>query len=87
MGMKKPTNDSPICSATEEHDFDTARYNLMEKALITIESIFYYGDFKAETMNERSLEKILKTLGFWSYSEDELIRKIGSAGDTKDENS
>ena len=41
-----------------------------------IGSIFYYGDFKAETLNERELEKELRALGYFFESEDELMAKL-----------
>lgn len=41
-----------------------------------ISTIFFHGDFKAETANERELEQILKKLGYYFKSENELIKKL-----------
>lgn len=41
-----------------------------------IGSIFFYGDFKAETHNERELEKELRALGYFFESEAELMAKL-----------
>jgi hypothetical protein len=41
-----------------------------------IGSIFFYGDFKAETYNERELEKLLRKHGYFFESEEELLNKI-----------
>ena len=41
-----------------------------------IGSIFFYGDFKAETHNERELEKELRELGYFFESEADLMAKL-----------
>ena len=41
-----------------------------------IGSIFFYGGFKAETHNERELEKELRELGYFFESESELMAKL-----------
>jgi hypothetical protein len=41
-----------------------------------IGSIFYHGDFKAETSNEMELERELRALGYFFESEAELIAKL-----------
>lgn len=40
-----------------------------------ISSIFHYGDFKAETPNEKELEGILKEVGLWPMTEEEINRR------------
>lgn len=38
-----------------------------------IGSIFFYGDFKAETFNERELERLLRKIGRFYQSESEVL--------------
>ncbi len=42
-----------------------------------IGSIFLYGDFKAETVNERELEKLLKENNTFWETEKEYFRYLG----------
>jgi superoxide dismutase len=44
-----------------------------------IGSIFFYGNFKAETANERELEALLRKIGYFFGSEEELLKKIHKA--------
>lgn len=39
-----------------------------------IGSIFFYGNFKAETKNERDLQELLEKTGHFYKSEDEIIK-------------
>ena len=48
-----------------------------------ISSIFYYGNFKAETPNERELEQLLREVNLWPTNED-LIMKRSSEEETAD---
>lgn len=41
-----------------------------------IARIFFYGNFVAETYNERELEKLLRKNGYFAESEDELMEII-----------
>jgi len=41
-----------------------------------IGSIYYYGHFVAETANERELEALLRKLGYFFESEDQLMAKL-----------
>ncbi len=56
--------------------FDVRKFEIMENICELLESIFFYGNFVAETPNEKQLEKLLKKIGYWSDIEDELISKI-----------
>jgi len=47
-----------------------------QRVLELIGSIFYHGNFKAETANERELETLLRKLGYFFETEDELMRKL-----------
>ena len=49
---------------------------LMREGMLTIASIFFYGDFVAETVNERRLEKILTDLGMWPATEDQIVERM-----------
>jgi len=49
--------------------------SLKDAALSTITSIFHYGNFKVETPNERVLLNILKVLGYWPTTEEEIIKR------------
>jgi len=41
-----------------------------------IGSIFFHGNFRAETENERELETLLRQEGFFFESEDQLLNKL-----------
>jgi hypothetical protein len=41
-----------------------------------IGAIYYYGNFRAETVNERELEALLRKLGYFFDSEDKLMEKL-----------
>jgi len=41
-----------------------------------IGSIFFYGDFVAETPAERELQTILERNGYFFKTEDELLKKL-----------
>lgn len=41
-----------------------------------ISSIFYYGNFKAETPNEKELEKLLKEVNLWPTTESLIIERL-----------
>lgn len=40
-----------------------------------ISVIFYYGNFKAETYNERELERLLREVNLWPTNEDLIIKR------------
>lgn len=40
-----------------------------------ISRIFYYGNFKAETTNERILEQRLRQVGLWPTSEHMILQR------------
>jgi hypothetical protein len=40
-----------------------------------ISRIFYYGDFKPETFNEKILERKLIDVGLWPTTEEEIIKR------------
>jgi hypothetical protein len=46
-----------------------------------IGSIYYYGKFRAETANERELEALLRKLGYFFESEEQLMSKLHSPND------
>ena len=48
-----------------------------ESIAILIGCIFFYGNFKAETSNERALESLLRKNGFFFESEEAVLKKIG----------
>lgn len=39
-------------------------------------SIMHYGDWKAETVNERALEMLMNKLGYYPISEEDIIAKL-----------
>lgn len=43
-----------------------------------ISSIFYYGNFKAETPNERELERLLREVNLWPTTEELIIQRSSS---------
>ena len=49
-----------------------------------IGSIYFYGDFVAETVNERELEEILRKNNYFFETEDELMKKIHPTLKTSD---
>ena len=48
------------------------------QALRLIASIFYYGNFVAETRAEMDLEAVMRKLGYFAESEDQLMQIIES---------
>lgn len=60
------------------HDAKAIDVQRLVRVAELIGSIFFYGDFKAETHNERELEKELRALGYFFESEDELMEKLRS---------
>jgi hypothetical protein len=60
----------------ENTDRDSVDVHRLVRVAELIGSIFYYGDFKAETHNEKELEKELRALGYFFESEDELMAKL-----------
>lgn len=40
-----------------------------------ITRIFYYGDFKAETYNEKLLEKLLTEVNLWPTNKQTIIKR------------
>lgn len=58
---------------TKEKDDAEARVKELEEIARLIGSIFYHGNFKAETWNERELESRLKSAGFWFTSTEECL--------------
>lgn len=55
---------------------DMCREEIYRRVCGLIGSIFFYGNFKAETHNERELEAALRRLGYFFESEDQLISKL-----------
>ena len=53
-----------------------------KKLFELIGATFFYGDFVAETYNEREIEKILRKYGYFFETEDELMKKL-HPGDNK----
>ena len=41
---------------------------------LLITSIFYYGNFKAETYNEKLLEKLLIEVNLWPTNEQKILQ-------------
>ncbi len=46
------------------------------RVLELIGSIFYHGHFKAETLNERELETLLRKHGYFFENEAQLMDKL-----------
>lgn len=49
------------------------KWKLEKRVLDLVSAIFHYGDFKAETPNEKELESILIQLGKWPTNEDTCV--------------
>ena len=49
--------------------------SMKDWALSTVTSIFHHGDFKVETPNERVLLNMLRILGYWPTTEDQIIKR------------
>jgi len=47
-----------------------------ERVCELIGSIYYYGNFRAETANERELEALLRKLGYFFENEEQLMAKL-----------
>lgn len=63
------TGRSDILEAMEEY---TKPYKSIADL---ISRIYYYGEFKAHTPNERRLEQLLTDVGLWPTTEDEIIKR------------
>ena len=50
------------------------KWKIEKRALDLVCAIFYYGQFRAETPNEKELESILKELGRWPTSESACVQ-------------
>lgn len=50
------------------------KWKLEKRAIDLICSIFHHGNFKAETTNEKELEKVLGDLGLWPTNEGSIIK-------------
>lgn len=56
---------------------ELAEENMRFKRMLAIlGSIWFYGDFKAETVNERELEVAMIQTGFRFRSEDEVVANL-----------
>ena len=53
-------------------DFHTDARRICE----LIGSIYFYGNFRAETANERELELLLRKHGYFFENEDQLMAKL-----------
>lgn len=58
--------------AQEEARKETDDYR---KIALLISSIFYYGNFKAETPNERELQSLLEKVNLWPTNEDLIVKR------------
>ncbi len=47
-----------------------------KKIALLISSIFHYGNFKAETPNERELQKLLEEVNLWPTNEKLIISRM-----------
>lgn len=50
------------------------KWKLEKRVIDLVCSIFYHGDFKAETVNEKELESLLIELGAWPTNEGSCIK-------------
>jgi hypothetical protein len=49
--------------------------SMKDWALATVTSIYHHGNFKVETANERVLLNMLKVLGYWPTTEDQIVKR------------
>lgn len=49
--------------------------SMKDWALATVTSIFHHGNFKVETANERVFLNMLKVLGYWPTTEEQIIKR------------
>ncbi len=49
--------------------------NKYKQIALLISSIFHYGKFKAQTPNERELEKLLREVNLWPTTERLIIER------------
>ncbi len=45
------------------------------KLMMNLGSAYFYGDFKAETENERAIQSILEKYRFFFHNENEVVAK------------
>ncbi len=48
---------------------------MKDAALDIMSRIMFYGDWKAETYSERTLEGLMKDLGYWPTTEEEILKR------------
>lgn len=44
---------------------------------------WFYGDWKAETINEREQEAIMRDLGYWPTTEDEVVARSAARAEER----
>jgi len=71
-----------------ERDADVAKYKedaeRLQEMFSLLASAWFYGGWKAETANEREMQRIMTAAGWWPIeNEDELIAKIDRARSAK----
>lgn len=54
---------------------DLERVEKLEAIADILSRIFHYGNFKAETLSERTISGLLNDLGLFPCSEDEIIKR------------
>jgi len=62
-----------------ELEADNAKLKQMYELLA---SAWFYGNWKAETHNERLMQKLMEDAGYWPTSEDEIVARA-ALGETK----
>jgi len=88
---KKPTDfsdkgfgsDKLLQQFKASHQPKEDKQSKLEKIADIISRIYYYGKFKAETVNERMLEDLLTQVGYWPTNENEILKRNNTPKEDK----
>ena len=57
----------------------------MVEALTILSSCWFYGNWIAETYNERKLQHIMEDLGYWPTTEDKILERVQEYRERRDD--
>ncbi len=70
----KPDKDS-ITQFEPFYQVSQKKYEDMMRLVEILSSAWWFGDWVAETANEREQERIMNDLGLWPTTEDEIVAR------------
>ena len=77
MQNEEPKSEQSAPPSDNLRDVDSTRLlGDFRRVCELIGSIYFHGNFKAETANERELESLLRKLGYFFDNEEQLMNKL-----------